>query len=290
MSRFREGSCWQGANKTNAPLPVYLLFKYIQDKIKYFIPQPRKKDPSDHFKKSTVTVDAKTKMDSRDELLGRGQCFFTFPKDFSVNPFPAYHSIEGTSIFFLDWKAMFPQHTLMCPHCTKCRLRHIRSNVSRNQTLFPLYKPDGTIHWGEVMMYRCEDDQCSKNNKPIKANSAELLASLPAYMRQNYPVDPQYAQGEWHITREGTDELDSVMKTYANGEFYSKKMLQTAGRQYTRMVESYYSRISSTSAKPFDISFDQWLKKFPPSGRSIRQYYLLGEMSNHRPAIRIFQH
>ena len=47
-----------------------------------------------------------------------GTCTFTFPPDFgATKPSPAYHSIAGDSILYLDWKLIDPTVNLHCPAC-----------------------------------------------------------------------------------------------------------------------------------------------------------------------------
>jgi hypothetical protein len=50
---------------------------------------------------------------------------------------------------------------------------------------------------------------------------------LPPHIRDAYPVYPRYALNQqFHFTRQKTDELDEILITYGNGEFFSQSQYQ----------------------------------------------------------------
>ena len=63
--------------------------------------------------------------------------------------------------------------------------------------------------------------KCNKHQKHVKANDGHLLHLLDAHIC-DYPILPQYAQGQFHFNTELSNMLDCVMKTYINAEFVSR--------------------------------------------------------------------
>ena len=273
--RFNDGTAYQEAKKANAPINVFLMLKYIKYLTKW------KQTKATKAPTSSVTAMAQEQMENRDLLMGRTNCVFRFPTDTSKVPSPHYHALQGSEIFILDWRAMFPGIDLPCPYCRCGNLKNYRSNMSHGQTLFPVYQANGTVMWGEVMKYRCQGGKCKQNI--VTANDSKLLISLPAHVRQCYPVDPHWAHGAFHFSKDLSDDLDSLMKTYANGEFFSKNLLHKAARQYLRVIDSYLSKCTKEGTQQWTIDFKQWIGRFPPSGDSIRKYYMAAENSSARP-------
>jgi hypothetical protein len=112
------------------------------------------------------------------------------------------------------------------------------------------------------------------------ANDGQILAILPAHIRQIYPCDPKYCHGTFHFNVDLTDDLELLMCTYANASFVGKKLGRKLGLQYTRKVETYFSQNPS---HPF-LSFDAFIAGFlPPSSASIRALYQDGFYSPLTP-------
>ncbi len=61
------------------------------------------------------------------------------------------------------------------------------------------------------------------------ANDGRVLMQLDAHLRSLYPVDPKYAEGTFHFHEDLTDDLEVLMKTYANASFGGKKMHEKLG-------------------------------------------------------------
>ena len=125
------------------------------------------------------------------------------------------------------------------------------------------------------MSYKCEN--CGKR---FAGNDGELLSKFPAHVRASYPVEPRFASGAWHFHQDATDELQSLMRTYASGDFFCRVLHQRSGKQFERQVETFLSRSPSRGGKDWQISHQDWMKKFIPSGESIRDYFLKGEKSS----------
>eukprot|EP00542_Grammatophora_oceanica_P006324 CAMPEP_0194069876 /NCGR_PEP_ID=MMETSP0009_2-20130614/87876_1 /TAXON_ID=210454 /ORGANISM="Grammatophora oceanica, Strain CCMP 410" /LENGTH=420 /DNA_ID=CAMNT_0038723101 /DNA_START=256 /DNA_END=1515 /DNA_ORIENTATION=- len=200
-----------------------------------------------------------------------GTCTFTFPPDFgATQPSPAYHSIAGDSILYLDWKLIDPTVNLHCPAC-RAHLKHTRTNFSHHKTLFPVWDVKGRPMYAVVMNYKCP--QCQSN---VAANDGKLLSSLPTYLRCMYPVNPIYATGGFHITEALSQLLENLMVTYANGDFVSKMLYQELGREYTRKVATYLS-LSPTRDFAGEREYESGI--FPPSGKSLRELYQQAQQS-----------
>jgi hypothetical protein len=194
-----------------------------------------------------------------------GDICFTIPKDRVERrrPSPHYHAIEGDSIFIADWQLSHPTQQLCCIMCNKT-LHHDRTNFSKNDNLFPIFEKSGRTMWGAIMRYDCED--CSLS---YSANSGALLSSLPAHVRQAYPVDPRYAAGTYHLSIDITDDVDVIMKTYGNGNMISKSLYQQQGKHYTRKLENYFSINPNKNY----VAFHDIIGSYAPSGAAIRFLY-----------------
>ena len=255
------------ANESNAPLLVALLFHHLTDLVKL----------SQSKSKGTLpTFNNFQKLELRGTFFQHRNIFFTFPPDNSPVPYANYHALTGKKVFILDWHFAFPNVDLTCPACGSGRLSAHRTQFSHNWKLFPLINADGTTSWGSVMRYNC-----SACDKKTPANDPKLLLSLPPHMRQCYPVEPRYANGAFHLTQQASDELDAVMLTYGNGDFFARKLYQTASRNYLRAVENYLSIVphSHKGGHAYHLDLHKWLGRLPPTGESICKCYLMAENS-----------
>jgi hypothetical protein len=122
------------------------------------------------------------------------------------------------------------------------------------------------------MNYKCE--ACSSM---YLANDGRVLTQLDAHVRSLYPVDPKYAEGTFHFHVDLTDDVEVLMKTYANASYVGKKMHRKLGLQYSRKVETYLSQLPNNSlpAPPLSpTSFEEFARGFsPPSAANIRTLY-----------------
>ncbi|KAG7337271.1 hypothetical protein IV203_006809 [Nitzschia inconspicua] len=217
-----------------------------------------------------------------------GEAQFTFPQevcDGTTRPSPIYHLLEGQSIIYLDWKLVSPVTTLYCPNCWRTKkvqvpLSHSRSNWAHSTTsLFPVWTARGTPIWCILMNYECKaKGECCKSR--FAANDGRLLTSLPAHVRQAYPVDPRYATGGFHLAECITSDLDILMKTYASGSFISRKMYRRLCNAYVSKVQTYLSKNPSAEIPLFDDFTNGF---YPPSPASIRKIFESAEESAETP-------
>jgi hypothetical protein len=184
----------------------------------------------------------------------RKTCIYTFPPDDGDDndaylPSPHYHFIEGESFIYLDWKLQSPTVELSCWNCLQagvpkvdCWLRHERTNFSKSKALFPIWTGCGRPMLAVLMNYKCES--CNAN---FLANDGRILCQLDAHVRGRYPVNMRYAEGTFHLHREQTVDLESLMTTYANGSFFGKKLHQKLGLQYQWKLETFESQFPKDS-------------------------------------------
>jgi hypothetical protein len=133
-------------------------------------------------------------------------------------PSPAYHALEGYSFMLLDWKLAFPSARVCCFNCLHAcgvviPLEHDRHNFSKSKTLFALWGTGGRPTWCVTMNYKCSN--CATS---YAANDGRLLSVLDPDVASAYPVEPKYASGNFHFHRDATDDLEILLKTYANGK------------------------------------------------------------------------
>ena len=137
-----------------------------------------------------------------------GTATFTFPEDAAGNPSPAYHSLAGQHIIYLDWQLAFPNHSLKCPECGGF-LNHTQTNFQRKKgSLFPIWNQDGSAIWCVIMKYTCS--KCKEN---VDANEGRLLQRLPEHMTAAYPVVPQYAtrDGGFHLHKDAMQDFEHML-------------------------------------------------------------------------------
>ena len=107
------------------------------------------------------------------------------------------------------------------------------------------------------MNYKCE--HCKMY---YAANDGRLLSLLPRDVSSTYPVLPKYASGLFHLHEDLSDDLESLMRTYANGKFVSGKLYRKLGLIFTRKVQTYLAR---SPTRPF-VSYEA----FPAGSRHQR--------------------
>jgi len=201
---------------------------------------------------------------------------------------PQYHSIVGQKLLLVDWIKTCGVE-VPCPdaNCTGC-LKNVRTNCSKNKTLFPVFNLCGAPDWCIVMKMTCTT--CRRD---FNANDAAVLLTLPPHIAQLYPVECKYALSNHscHLNKNATNVLDSVMLTYANGELCSRLLYNTINRDYVERVTAYCSYNKShrvTSNTPVAVSecvpnVGGFLKQFPPTGDTIRDMYDEASTTSQNP-------
>ena len=185
-----------------------------------------------------------------------GQIRFTFPDDNRDEvPCPYYNSLEGRSIYLLDWKLTFPDQKLLCYECVvngrprkDCHLDHVRSNWSNNKSLFPLWNFSGLPDYVYLCNYRC--GHCRMR---YAANDGRLLYLLEPSIRSKYPVDLPYAgnsSATFHLHRDYTDDFHMNMQgSYSNPKHSAAKLHEKIGKDHIRYLEVYFSQAERNCPK-----------------------------------------
>ena len=197
----------------------------------------------------------------------RGMAFCVPP--IRGNTCALYDSVVNQEILVVDWEMFFPDHSLRCPRCDGT-LQRTRSNFSKNKTLFPLFGMNGPPMYAILMGYKCPCCRAS-----FQSNDGELLATLPIYMANCYPVEPKYARGNQHITKTATRHFEGLMLIYGNGDKCSRMLLDGINKDYEERTASYYSFCKEANKKGEDypVKDGEWLVRYPPLGETIRQLY-----------------
>ena len=187
----------------------------------------------------------------------------------ATNTCALYDSFSRQKLLVVDWELFFPGEVLFCPLCNG-KLHRTRSNFSKNKCLFPLFGSSGPPRYAIVMHYRC-----SACKTCFQGNEGRFLAKLPPWMAMAYPVEPKYARGMAHLTRDATHMLEHSMLTYGNGDYFSRMIYSGINTDYKDRQTRYYSFCASTGQKSEDYpkKDGEWLVNFPPQGDTIRQLY-----------------
>jgi len=193
----------------------------------------------------------------------------------ATTPSPTYHSIAGDSFIHLDWKLIDPTVPLLCFWCQKhgvlSHLQNNRTNFSKSHAFFPIWSGSGRPIYSVVMSYKCETCKLCCN-----ANDGRLLATLPTHIRSIYPVDPIYATGSFHLTKNLTEDMELLMVTYASADLVSRKLYNKLGKEYTSKAATYLSQ----SPKQDFLTNNQFISGvFPPSGKTLRELYKQAQQS-----------
>jgi hypothetical protein len=273
-----EGTDYHWLDQKKYPAAIGLLVDYICSLF-----QHRKPTNSAHSA-TPETVAKQEAIEKYRAFFPAGSLAFTFGMDVNDknDPSPHYHALEGQSILHVDWKLAFPAVDLLCYNCMHTRsmkehLVHDRTNFSKSRQLFPIWTNSGLPTWCIVMSYKCESCKTC-----YAANDGRLLSILPPDVAAAYPVLPRYASGpgQFHLHTDLSDDVDLLMRTYANGKFVSSKLHRKLGVAYTRKVDTYICR----SPKRGFVSYDAFTGGVtPPAAASIRACFEEAEYSTLTP-------
>jgi hypothetical protein len=268
--------CW--LEQAKYPAAIGLMADYICSSIEHRKPTCT----------NTPTPDTVTKQEAAEKyraFFPKGSFEFTFGVDMcddepNPDPSPHYHALEGQTILHVDWKLAFPKVDLLCYNCKHCRnenvhLVHDRTNFSKRKKLFPIWSHSGLPTWCVVMNYKCE--KCSAT---YAANDGRLLSVLPTPVAAAYPVLPRYAAGQFHLHKDQSDQVEQLLKTYANGKFISNSLHRKLGVVYTRKAETY---LAQSPTRGF-ISYEAFTGGItPPTPSVIRAAFKDAEHSTLTP-------
>ena len=190
-----------------------------------------------------------------------------------------YHSVVGQKLYVVDWQRFYPSLELLCPIC-KGQLKQTRTNFSNKRSLFPIFNIDGMPSWAMVMQYQCQG--CSKS---FAGNDGELLCKLPAHIASQYPVEPKYATGQFHISQGASNIFEELMITYGNGNLCSRLLYNAMCKAYTIKLMEYYSLCKMLNKKPEEYPKKNkgFITIFAPNGASIRKLHKVAANSKCTP-------
>jgi len=194
---------------------------------------------------------------------------------------PAYHSIVGQKLLYVDWIKIFGLK-VQCPRCPTGTLQNDRTNFSKNKILFPIFDLDGPPSWAMVQSMVCVCCRVRMN-----ANTDAVICQLPAYARNCYPVESKYAipNKNCHIGRTATAVMDLLMPTYGNGDLCSRLLYNAINRSYLERVDNYYSYYKAAkSSNAVAPAVDPYVEKVAPSLRHILHLVTAYETPMIRPA------
>jgi hypothetical protein len=191
------------------------------------------------------------------------------------HPCPHVHSLSGQTLLIVDWQRPFPDLVLKCPNCCHA-LKRDRTNMSKNQNLFPIFGLGGPPTWAAVMNYDCLglEGGCGAR---FAANDGELLATFPEFVANLYPVDVTFCRGTCHLDKTASNLLKQVILTYGSGELFSRLLYDAINKSYEDKITNYLSyHLQFPSEKvatdyiPKDGTF---VTRYPPQGDTIRRLY-----------------
>jgi len=197
---------------------------------------------------------------------------------------PHCHSVVGQQLLLVDWKRAFGMD-VPCPDST-CNgmLANDRTNCSKNKTLFPVFGLSGAPSWCMVMRMTC---LCCK--RQFNSNDSAVLLSMPQCMSNFYPVEPKCAltNHSFHLERNATEAIDSLMLTHANGELCSRLLHNATNRSFVERIASCCS-CHRANHKPGMTVKDHiekdgtYVRQHPPLGDTIRDMCDESNGSNNR--------
>ena len=230
-----EGDDYYWLYQKKYPAAIGLLVDYICSSFEH-------RKPTSTATPQPETVAKQEAIKNYRAFFSPGSLSFTFGKEVKNNnepPSPHYHALEGISILHVDWRLALPAVNLLCYNCKHFRnttqhLLHDRTNFSKRKNLFPIWTHSGLPTWCVAMNYKCESCKTT-----YAANDGRLLSVLPHEVAVAYPVLPRYASGQFHLNTDVSDDVELLMKTYANAKFVSSKLHRKLGVVYTRKVQTY---------------------------------------------------
>ena len=271
----RDAFSWAFEPNYKPPAAVALSIDFVISKFKH----RRREQNSGEL---SITPKAQAALDMFRKLFPVGTCEYQFPPIDPTEPMqadPTYHSVQGQSLFYVDWGLLCPAVTIPCLEC-KIRgesdvptLRRERTNFGRNKRLFPLWRAhSGTPSWCVIVTYKCPLCDATMNS-----NEGRVLQVLPAWLRQQYPVEPRYATGSFHLDKANTRILETMMVTSSSASVFSKMLYQKYNDSYVDKVENYLS-LPVVAENYVDLPSFQG-NTFTPSAEAIRELFLEAEQS-----------
>ena len=217
-------------------------------------------------------------------IFGYNNMVYTVPQmtDLRCGVSPEFHSLTGAKFIYMDIELAFPEYQLCCPKCGSSKLTRERDIFSYGRRFFPIADDRFEI-WCLAFRYRCQD--CPKDTKDSDiffTNDGEFLAKVPAYIRNQYPVDPRYAQPNrrCHLSKRLSDQLREDMASFSSASEFVRKVGRRRHELYLERCEDYYS-LPTIKERYLDIN--QVVRTYPPADQECRNIYLEAQTSMLNP-------
>lgn len=225
-----------------------------------------------------------------DAIFGGNNMVFEVPRitdsDHSLKPH--FYSLGGSKFIYMDLELAFPNFSICCcnPECIKknggpCKdLTRKRDAWADKKRLFPIVDDTAEI-WCRAFKYKC-----NKCNVQFNTNDGEFIASLPAFIRNQYPVDPRYAKGyakdksRCHLSKKLSQLLEEEMLSFSNACQFVKKILRRKSEWFLAMADDYYSRPNIGGDYP---SIQEVVRSYPPNDQACRDLFNAAERSTLNP-------
>jgi hypothetical protein len=214
------------------PLAFTILINIIQAQFKH-------KKSTDTQKPLPATLNFKDAYRRYRLFFPNGKMVFEFPEEARCQtPSPHYHSMAGNQYCHMDLKLSHPEIDLCCYQCS-APLQYNRCEYVHNGTLHRILHDKKEV-WASYVTYRCTNKCCDA--PLIRSNDGRLLASLPAYIRNQYPVCPEYALDRyWHLSRHLSEELCEYMLTQSSADAFVKNIYRRKTKRFEERLEHYLS-------------------------------------------------
>jgi hypothetical protein len=253
------------------PLAFTILIKIIQAQFKC-------KKSTDTQKSLPTTLNFKDAYRRYQLFFPNGKMIFEFPEqeaEGQTPPSPHYHSMVGNEYCHMDLQLSHPKVDLRCYECN-VPLQFNRCEYGHNRTLQRILHDKKEV-WASYVTYRCTNTCC--NVSLIRSNDGRLLASLPAYMRNRYPVSPKYALDRyWHISRQLSEELCEYMLTQSSADVFVKNIYRRKTKKFEERLEDYLS-LPTIDDKDY-VQLEEMIVTYPPDGSTLREIYYNAEKSS----------
>lgn len=204
-----------------------------------------------------------------------GTLGFTFPRDDKTKePDPYYSQLEGRTIYCVRWELNVPGIHLKCPCCPNQdnagELIHQKYDFRQVAGFATaLIGVKGETDWAVAMKYKC-----NKCETTLRGNDGRLLATLPAQLRNAYPVDPRYAKegATRHLQASFTNVMEPFMITHGNGNQLCILLSELMAANHLKYQLEYLSqaRDTKTTVKLPPVGFKDWIGPWSPSGQDLR--------------------
>jgi hypothetical protein len=251
------------------PLAFVTLINIIQAQFKH-------KKSTDTQKALPTTLNFKDAYQRYELFFPNGKMVFRIPEEEKgETPSPHYHSMVGNQYCHMDLKLSDPDVDLRCYGCNN-PLQFNRCEYKHNGTLHRIMHDKNEV-WASYVTYRCTSACCDVSL--IRSNDGRLMASLPAYIRNEYPVAPEYALDRyWHVSRDMSEQLSEYMLTQSSADVFVKNIYRRKTKHFEDRLEHYLS-LPTVEDQDY-VEIEEMIVSYPPDGSTLREIYYNAEKSS----------